>query len=74
MRLHTQTPAFENGHVLLPKEAPWLSDYINELTGFPGSRYADQVDSTTQALDYLQSAYRKKLDEPGRLGRRYPKL
>jgi predicted phage terminase large subunit-like protein len=58
MRLHTQTPAFENGHVLLPKEAPWLSDYINELTGFPGSRYADQVDSTTQALDYLQSAYR----------------
>ncbi len=59
MRLHTQTPAFENGHVLLPKEAPWLSDYIKELTGFPGSRFADQVDSTTQALDYLQSAYRK---------------
>jgi len=59
MRLHTQTPAFENGRVLLPKEAPWLSEYINELTGFPGSRYADQVDSTTQALDYLQSAYWK---------------
>jgi predicted phage terminase large subunit-like protein len=58
MRLHTQTPVFENGHVLLPKEAPWLSDYINELTGFPGSRYADQVDSTTQALDYLESVYR----------------
>jgi phage terminase large subunit-like protein len=59
MRLHTHTPAFENGRVLLPKEAPWLSEYINELTGFPGSRYADQVDSTTQALDYLQTAYRE---------------
>jgi predicted phage terminase large subunit-like protein len=58
MRLHTQTPAFENGRVLLPKEAPWLSEYINEITGFPGSRYVDQVDSTTQALDYLQTAYR----------------
>ncbi len=58
MRLHTQTAVFENGRVLLPREAPWLAEFVNELTGFPGSRYADQVDSTTQALDYLQTAYR----------------
>jgi predicted phage terminase large subunit-like protein len=57
MRLHTQTAVFENHCVLLPKEAPWLAEYISELTGFPGSRYADQVDSTTQALDYLQNIY-----------------
>jgi predicted phage terminase large subunit-like protein len=57
MRLHVQTAAFENGRVMLPKEAPWLADYVNELTGFPGSRYADQVDSMTQALDYLQNIY-----------------
>jgi predicted phage terminase large subunit-like protein len=57
MRLHSQTAVFENGHVLLPKEAPWLAEYVRELTGFPGSRYADQVDSTTQALDYLQNTY-----------------
>jgi len=60
MRLHTQTAVFENGRVLLPKEAPWLAEYINELTGFPGSRYADQVDSTTQALDYLQNIYSRE--------------
>jgi predicted phage terminase large subunit-like protein len=54
MRLHAQTALFENGKVLLPKEAPWLHDYIAEITGFPGSRYADQVDSTTQALDHLR--------------------
>ena len=41
--------------------APWATDgcvalendYINELTGFPGTKYADQVDSTTQFLDYI---------------------
>jgi predicted phage terminase large subunit-like protein len=57
MRLHAQTAVFENGRVLLPAKAPWLADYVNELTGFPGSRYADQVDSTTQALDYLHNIY-----------------
>jgi len=55
MRLHAQTALFENGRVLLPKDAPWLPDYITEITGFPGSRYADQVDSTTQALDYFRN-------------------
>ncbi len=59
MRLHAQTAVFENGHVLLPKRAPWLAEYIAEITGFPGSRYADQVDSTTQALDYLQTTHRR---------------
>jgi hypothetical protein len=53
MRLHAQTAIFENGRVLLPRHAPWLADYITELTSFPGSRHDDQVDSTTQALDYL---------------------
>ena len=57
MRLHSQTAIFENGGVLLPKKASWLAEYINELTGFPGSRFADQVDSTTQALDYLHNIY-----------------
>ncbi len=55
MRLHSQTAQFENGFVLLPRSAPWLADYINELTGFPGTRYDDQVDSTTQFLDYIRS-------------------
>ena len=26
---------------------------MTELTGFPGTKYDDQVDSTTQALSYL---------------------
>ncbi len=54
MRLHAQTAWFENGLVLLPRNAPWLSDYVTELTGFPGTRYDDQVDSTAQALSHLK--------------------
>jgi len=55
MRLHAQTAVFENGQVWLPHRASWLADYVNELTSFPGSRYDDQVDSTTQALDHLSA-------------------
>jgi hypothetical protein len=50
-----QTALFENGRVRLPSRASWLLDYVNELTSFPGSRYDDQVDSTTQALDHLHT-------------------
>lgn len=53
MRLGIQSIKFENGRVYLPKQAPWLDDYVRELTGFPGTKYDDQVDSTSQALDVL---------------------
>jgi len=55
LRLHAQTTHFESGRVVLPRFAPWLYEYVRELTSFPGSKYADQVDSTTQALDYLKN-------------------
>ena len=54
MRLNAKTPMFENGFVFLPKQAAWLDEYVRELTGFPGAKFADQVDSTTQALEFLQ--------------------
>jgi predicted phage terminase large subunit-like protein len=54
LRLHAQTALFESGRVLLPVTASWLEDYVRELTSFPGGKYDDQVDSTTQALDYLK--------------------
>jgi predicted phage terminase large subunit-like protein len=52
-RLNAQSIKFESGRVYLPKEAPWLDDYIRELTGFPGTKYDDQADSTSQALDVM---------------------
>jgi predicted phage terminase large subunit-like protein len=53
MRFAAQGIHFENGTVLLPQQAPWLDTYVNEITGFPGSKHDDQVDSTAQALETL---------------------
>ena len=54
MRLHAQTGTIENGFVYLPHEAHWLPDYLHELTTFPGAKYDDQVDSTSQAIAWLK--------------------
>ena len=35
MRLHAQTATIENGFVHLPASAPWLADYLHELTSSP---------------------------------------
>lgn len=52
-RMLAQSPKFESGQVLLPREAPWLATYVGELLDFPLGRNDDQVDSTSQALRYL---------------------
>jgi len=67
MRLSAQSAVFENGCVWLPKQALWLADYVRELTTFPGTKYDDQVDSTTQALNYLRN--NNSTDIWARLGR-----
>ena len=51
-RLAMQAARFESGAVHLPKDAPWLADYVTELLGFPGTRHDDQVDSTSQFLGW----------------------
>ncbi len=59
-RLFRQAVKFENGRVLLPQQAPWLNDFVLELTAFPAAKFDDQVDAMTQALDYLQD----RMEEP----------
>jgi len=53
MRFNAQTATIENGFVYLPREASWLADYLHEITTFPGSKYDDQADSTSQALAWI---------------------
>ena len=52
-RMHTQTATIENGFVFLPREAHWKEDYLHEMVMFPNGRHDDQVDSTSQALTYI---------------------
>lgn len=47
------TPMFEAGEVWLPKKAPWLTDYENEILSFPNGA-DDQVDSTSQYLAWAR--------------------
>jgi predicted phage terminase large subunit-like protein len=64
MRLYAQAAMIENGFVLLPQDAPWLPEYLHELTVFPHGKYDDQADSTSQALTWFKQAP----PEPGMLG------
>ena len=50
-----QTALIESGRVWLPADADWVQSYLHELVLFPNARHDDQVDSTSQALDYLNS-------------------
>nr|WP_166179437.1 phage terminase large subunit [Altererythrobacter segetis] len=54
VRLSGVSPMMEAGHVRLPASAPWLDGYLYELCGFPGTKHDDQVDSTSQALHWVQ--------------------
>lgn len=53
-RANSVTPLIEAGRVFLPENAPWLFDYIEELSAFPNAEHDDQVDSTTQALSFMR--------------------
>ncbi len=59
LRANAVTPLIEAGKVYLPESAPWLHDFIEELSSFPNGEHDDQVDSLTQGL--AQLANRPKL-------------
>jgi predicted phage terminase large subunit-like protein len=52
MRMAIQSEKFKNGTVLLPKQAPWLRDFEDELCAFPHAAHDDQIDALSQALGF----------------------
>ena len=59
-RLISQIDLFEGGSVLLPKDAPWLEEFVAELLSFPG-RHDDQVDALAQGLAWRREAWKAPL-------------
>jgi predicted phage terminase large subunit-like protein len=57
MRMHAQTAMIENGFVHIPKSAPWLAEYLHEMTVFPNGTHDDQVDSTAQFFDWFKKPF-----------------
>jgi len=43
-------PMIESGNVLLPEDAPWLSEYLAEASAFPKGSNDDQLDPTMDAI------------------------
>ena len=54
----------ESGRVWIPEEAPWLHDYLTEMAQFPVGKFDDQVDSTSQALDFFKKPRYKRRNYP----------
>ncbi len=52
-RAFAVTPLVESGQVFLPEGEPWVLDYVAQLGQFPNAAHDDDVDSTTQALNWL---------------------
>lgn len=49
-RAHDASPSIEAGNVILPAEAPWLSDFMGEVSAFPNGAHDDQVDPMMDAV------------------------
>jgi predicted phage terminase large subunit-like protein len=43
-------PMIQSGNVMLPEDAPWLSDYLAEASVFPNGTHDDQLDPTMDAI------------------------
>lgn len=60
-RANAVAPVCRAGNVWLPHPsvAPWVKGLLLELEAFPGSKYADQVDSLTQYLNRRYGSVRE---------------
>lgn len=56
-RANAVSGIYAAGQVLLPAGAEWLADYRHELSRFPRARKDDQVDASTQALNWAKGHY-----------------
>mgnify|MGYP003520362565 FL=1 len=50
MRANDAAPMIEAGNVLLPRDAPWLSDFLAEATAFPNGAHDDMLDPMMDAV------------------------
>jgi predicted phage terminase large subunit-like protein len=78
VRLVAQSGKIFDGVVRLPREAPWLDAFRDELRAFPNGEHDDQVDCLSQLLEWADPDYVEdlidRLQHNGRSsGRRRPR-
>jgi predicted phage terminase large subunit-like protein len=65
-RLRSHIKVILDGKIALPESAEWRQDYVAEFVEFPTSKFSDQVDATTQFLEYMATS--PTLNTPKRPG------
>jgi len=53
VRAKAAAPYIQSGHFFVPAQAPWLKDFMNEMCSFPVAAHDDQVDETTQYINWI---------------------
>ena len=61
VRVGQASVMFEAGRVYLRANADWHADYLSELLAFPNGRFDDQVDSTSQFLNWWADAEQRQI-------------
>lgn len=64
LRANAVTAIHESGLVYLPEGEPWVSDFVDELAGFPTAPHDDQVDAFVHALKAAASRSQIDVREP----------
>lgn len=54
-RAHDAAPFIEIGSVMLPIDESWLSDFLKEVSAFPGGAHDDQLDPMFDAIKLVQT-------------------
>jgi predicted phage terminase large subunit-like protein len=67
-RFDKVSPMIEAGSVYLPERAVWLPDYEKELVAFPSGKFDDQVDATSQYLEWSRGSRRRGAKKLGGTG------
>jgi predicted phage terminase large subunit-like protein len=55
MRLEAAVPYIKNGQLFLLDGAPWLEEFVKELTLFPNGLHDDRVDALSQCLNFRRA-------------------
>lgn len=54
-RGYDAAPFVQSGNVLLPIDAPWLSEFLSECEAFPAGAHDDQLDPMFDAINIVQT-------------------
>ncbi|MDR0571385.1 MAG: phage terminase large subunit [Rickettsiales bacterium] len=60
-RFASITPFFESGRIFILENSVWVYDYEYELLSFPHGEHDDQVDSTSQFLNWIREKGNNRL-------------